>query len=158
MPCGVSNSGTQVEMSAWTAWRMPRDVRLHSETSLAVDNFDNLPIRQASVVAMLAEKHSKAILRLLLVDSSGEFASICELQFNGVVDIVIDAVGMPLLGKVTGHNSAPANDVEKRPRHSLAMWKGPLTRFSIDTECARFEIVAEQHAFATVGRVAIVGN
>lgn len=105
---------------------------------------------------MLAEKHSKAVLRLRLADSGGEFASLCELQFNGVVDVVVDAVGMPSLGKVTAHGSAPADDVEKRPRHSLSMWKGPLTRFSLETDCARFEIVAEQYTFATIARIAIV--
>jgi hypothetical protein len=123
-----------------------------------VDDFENLPIRQASVIAMLAEKHCKAVLRLRLLDPRGEFASICELQFNGVVDIVVDAVGMPSLGKVTAYSSALANDVQQRPRHSLAMWKGPLTRFYVDTDCARFEIVAEQYAFASVGRIAIVGD
>ena len=135
---------------------MSRSLALRTQAALKVRDFDNLAIDGASAIAVLVEKHAKAVLRLRMVDPGGEFASICELQFGGVVDVVLDVVAIPLLGKVTNHRSVPADDVHARARHPLAMWQGPLTRYSINTDCARIEVVAEHHSFATIGRIAII--
>jgi hypothetical protein len=119
-----------------------------------VKSFDELPIRQASVTAMFVESHTKTSFRLALEDLPSRCLNICELQFSGIADVVIDAIGMPWLGKITAYEALPAGDAHSRPLES----RNPLTRFLIDTSHGHFEVVAEGYSFAVLQRIPRAGD
>lgn len=117
-------------------------------------NFSKLPIWQASITTIFAESRSKLVLRLALEDCAARYVDIYELQFTGVANVVIDAVGMPWFGKISGCEASAVDAVDTPQGEPSAMWEArPLTRFVITSSQEQFEVIAEQYAFARLERV-----
>jgi hypothetical protein len=126
-------------------------------TEEIVASFSKLPIKDASVIAVLAESRSKLVLRLALEDSAARYVDVYELQFTGVADVVIDAVGIPWFGKIYTHKADLAHAADIPSGEPSVTWEGRfLIRFVVSSSRERFEVVAEQYAFARLERMAQV--
>ena len=119
-------------------------------------SFSKLPIRQASVTMVLAESRSKLVLKFALEDSAARYVDVYELQFTGVADVVMDAVGMPWFGSVTACKASLADAGDTPLGEPSVMWEGrPLMRFVISSSREHFEVIAEQYAFARLERLVL---